>query len=275
MEPLIAWAFCGLVTGVITSNKGHPGTGWFLLGMLLGPFGIILALMMPADRRQLDAQALASGEMRQCSMCAELVRREAVRCRYCGADLAPLGPGTPDAPARSTGSGRRFRCERCNHSKPAEQAVMHEGLWLCRRCQRVTELQRLWRTTITGLRIGLLILVPLLVLVAVVDWGRRPTLAPSLSGISVTDDAVPGKWLDPLHGQTFRFYSFGRVEMGHLHADSAEITHDWKVTPDHRLCVYDQAEDATPRCWPYRVGSDGQEVWLSWGELPRWRRVGD
>lgn len=275
MELLIAWAFCGLIAGVIASNKGRPGAGWLLLGILLGPFGILLALVVPADRRQLDAEALASGAMRKCSMCAELVRREALRCRYCGAELAPLGTGIRNAPVPPPRAAGRFDCARCGRAKPAEAAVMLAGLWCCRGCARASDVLRLWHATFTGLKRALLVVVPPMALVAFVVQARRPDLVPPLAGVPVTDDAVPGKWLDPQHGQTFRFYPFGRLEMGHLNADSAEITHDWKVTPGHQLCIYDRAEDSTPHCWPYKVGADGAETWLSWGDLPRWRRVGD
>ena len=43
MEFLIIWLLFGIVCAAIGSNKGRSGFGWFLMGGLLGPFGLILA----------------------------------------------------------------------------------------------------------------------------------------------------------------------------------------------------------------------------------------
>jgi hypothetical protein len=46
MAILITWILFGVVTAVVASNKGRDGCGWFLLGVLLGPFGFILSLVV-------------------------------------------------------------------------------------------------------------------------------------------------------------------------------------------------------------------------------------
>jgi len=43
MEILLIWLLFGIVSAVVASNKGRSGCGWFALGVLLGPFGFILA----------------------------------------------------------------------------------------------------------------------------------------------------------------------------------------------------------------------------------------
>jgi hypothetical protein len=42
---------------------------------------------MGTDHRVLERRSLEQGEMRKCPTCAELVRLQATKCRFCGSDL--------------------------------------------------------------------------------------------------------------------------------------------------------------------------------------------
>lgn len=80
MEYVLIWALFGVVSAVVAANKGHPWFGWFFAGVLLGPFGLILALVKPPR-----------GKL--CPRCAELVKDEASVCRHCGTELEPVATG--------------------------------------------------------------------------------------------------------------------------------------------------------------------------------------
>jgi len=85
MEVFIFWICLSVLAGVIASHKGRSGWWFFFLSVLLSPLvGIIAALVAREDTWEVESRQLASGDMRKCPDCAELIKRETTVCRYCG-----------------------------------------------------------------------------------------------------------------------------------------------------------------------------------------------
>lgn len=85
MLVVITWIICAIAGGKIGAKKGHMTAG-VLLGLILGPIGLIIVLIMGTN----DDRALEQGGVRRCPYCAEQVKAEAIVCKHCGRDL----PGT-------------------------------------------------------------------------------------------------------------------------------------------------------------------------------------
>jgi len=81
MELIIICLLFGIATSLVTQTKGRSGCGGFLLGCVLGPIGLIIALVMPRE-----APAKPTDE-RPCPYCAEMVKKSAIKCRHCGSEI--------------------------------------------------------------------------------------------------------------------------------------------------------------------------------------------
>ena len=86
MVAFIVWIVCSVAAGIVGANKGRTGTGW-TRGIILGPLGLLIIAILPTNQAGADAAAIASGGMRKCPYCAELVKKEAKICKHCGKEF--------------------------------------------------------------------------------------------------------------------------------------------------------------------------------------------
>ena len=100
---LLFWLVCGIGAAIVASSKGRSGCGWLILGLLLGPLGLLISAGMSNVQQQAMMARMAAdregdaAQRRPCPVCAELVLRDALRCRFCGAALEFPAVETPAA----------------------------------------------------------------------------------------------------------------------------------------------------------------------------------
>lgn len=97
---------CGALGAVILSRYDKAGTGC-LLGVILGPIGVIIAWVMRDNQKTDETVAAAQSSStvqteetgststkwgrakRKCPHCAEVILLEAKVCKHCGRDVQP------------------------------------------------------------------------------------------------------------------------------------------------------------------------------------------
>jgi hypothetical protein len=85
---VVLYVILAILVGLWSRYRGNSLWVGFLLSCLLSPLiGAIIVGMTKENPKALKQREMASGAMRKCPVCAQLVESDAIECRYCHAEL--------------------------------------------------------------------------------------------------------------------------------------------------------------------------------------------
>lgn len=93
MEYFFGWLILAGLVGFWAHTKGRFAFGWFVISFMLSPLigGIIVAILPKAGKAAMprdEAGNVMTPDMYvRCPDCRELVRKDARKCKHCGASL--------------------------------------------------------------------------------------------------------------------------------------------------------------------------------------------
>jgi hypothetical protein len=148
---LFVWVLFGVACAICASNKKRSAVGWFFLGMLLGPFGLIFILLLAPLPQEVDVRQavltpseILASQTKKCPKCAESIKFEALKCRFCGEEFDPDQVKQAVAERLAALSRGAVACPRCGEFGVVKKAMLPDGgfgPW-CPICQKPATMQK-------------------------------------------------------------------------------------------------------------------------------------
>lgn len=88
----VSWLMLSFAVGRWAGARGRNALGWLVLSLVFSPVvGAAFVAVLPDESWEGQANRVTPQTHLRCPECREVVRRDACKCRHCGAALVPGG----------------------------------------------------------------------------------------------------------------------------------------------------------------------------------------
>ncbi|MBS7311609.1 MAG: zinc ribbon domain-containing protein [Treponema sp.] len=85
---IITWLLLSFAVAYGAKNRGRSFGTYLTLSILFSPLIAGIELLMLGENKQgIENNSITEGDSKECPFCAEIIKKEAIVCRYCGRDL--------------------------------------------------------------------------------------------------------------------------------------------------------------------------------------------